>query len=61
MLSSNETLAPKVAAVPQADGSMLSMPLEDMTPLLPLEVLEREMGGAADPRSVQARAKTKGS
>jgi len=57
ILSANETLAPKVAAVPQPDGSMLSMPLEDMTPLLPLEVLEREMDGAADPRSVQARKK----
>lgn len=55
ILSSSETLAPKVAAVPQADGSMLSMPLEDMSPLLPLEVLEREMGGPADPRSVRAR------
>jgi acetolactate synthase-1/2/3 large subunit len=60
MLASNETLAPKVAAVPQPDGSMLSMPLEDMSPLLPLEVLEREMGGAADPRSVKARSKSKG-
>jgi acetolactate synthase-1/2/3 large subunit len=55
MLSSNETLAPKVAAVPQPDGSMLSMPLEDMSPLLPLDVLERELGHAPDPRSVKAR------
>jgi len=31
------------------------VPLEDMTPLLPLDVLEREMGGRVDPRSVQAR------
>jgi acetolactate synthase-1/2/3 large subunit len=57
MLSKSETLAPKVAAVPQPDGSMLSMPLEDMSPLLPLEVLEREMDGQADPRSVRARTK----
>ncbi len=42
-LTPNETLAPKVAALPQPDGSMLSMPLEDMSPLLPLEILEREM------------------
>lgn len=42
-LIANETLAPKVAAIPQADGSMLSMPLEDMSPLLPLEVLQNEM------------------
>jgi acetolactate synthase-1/2/3 large subunit len=56
VLSANETLAPKVAAVPQPDGAMLSMPLEDMSPLLPLEQLERELGRAADARSVRARA-----
>lgn len=39
----DETLWPKVSAIPQADGSMASMPLEDMTPLLPLETLKREM------------------
>lgn len=42
-LQANETLSPKVAALPQSDGSMLSMPLEDMSPLLPLAVLEAEM------------------
>ena len=42
-LVSDEALWPKVAALPQPDGSMLSMPLEDMSPLLPLETLEREM------------------
>lgn len=42
-LVANETLAPKVAALPQPDGSMLSMPLEDMSPLLPLEKLKAEM------------------
>ena len=56
VLSSSETLAPKVAAIPQPDGSMLSMPLEDMSPLLPLDELTREMGGTPDPRSVRARA-----
>ncbi len=39
----NETLAPKVSALPQPDGSMVSMPLEDMTPLLPLDTLKAEM------------------
>ena len=39
----DEALAPKVAAIMQADGSMLSMPLEDMSPLLPLKQLEAEM------------------
>jgi acetolactate synthase-1/2/3 large subunit len=42
-LVSNETLAPKVAALPQADGSMLSMPLEDMSPLLPRDELRANM------------------
>jgi len=39
----NEALWPKVAAVPQPDGTLLSMPLEDMTPLLPREELRAQM------------------
>jgi len=42
-LVTNESLEPKVSAIPQPDGSMVSMPMEDMSPLLPLEVFEREM------------------
>lgn len=42
-LTPNEVLAPKVAAIPQPDGSMISMPMEDMSPLLPLDVLASEM------------------
>jgi len=42
-LTPNETLAPKCAALPQPDGSMLSMPLEDMSPMLPLATLAEEM------------------
>lgn len=42
-LMPNEVLAPKCAALPQTDGSMLSMPLEDMSPLLPLAELETQM------------------
>ena len=42
-LVKNETLIPKVSALPQKDGSILSMPLEDMSPLLPLEMLKNEM------------------
>jgi acetolactate synthase-1/2/3 large subunit len=38
-----EALLPKAMALPQSDGSMLSMPLEDMSPLLPRDVLRREM------------------
>jgi acetolactate synthase I/II/III large subunit len=42
-LSSGDILEPKCAAIPSADGSMTSMPLEDMSPLLTLEELESEM------------------
>lgn len=42
-LNPDEVLAPKVSAMPQADGTIISMPLEDMTPLLPLEQLQAEM------------------
>jgi len=39
----DESLQPKCAAIPRADGSIISMPLEDMSPLLPLETLQNEM------------------
>lgn len=39
----DETLQPKCAAIPRSDGSIVSMPLEDMSPLLPLETLQAEM------------------
>lgn len=42
-VTQNETLWPKAIAVPQADGTLLSMPLEDMTPLLPREELRAQM------------------
>lgn len=42
-LVENEGLAPKATAMPQADGTMLSMPLEDMAPLLDLDTLQKEM------------------
>ncbi len=54
-LTPNETLSPKCAALPQADGSMLSMPLEDMSPLLPLAQLQAEMLIPLLPQSLAAR------
>ncbi|MEZ5583831.1 MAG: thiamine pyrophosphate-dependent enzyme, partial [Candidatus Competibacteraceae bacterium] len=54
-LVKDETLWPKVAALPQPDGSMLSMPLEDMSPLLPLVQLQAEMLNPLDPASVRVR------
>jgi acetolactate synthase-1/2/3 large subunit len=43
ILQEDETLSPKVSAMPQADGSIISMPLEDMSPFLPRELLRQEM------------------
>jgi acetolactate synthase-1/2/3 large subunit len=51
ILEENEVLAPKVSALPQADGSIISMPLEDMSPLLPRDVLRAEMLVPLDPAS----------
>jgi len=51
-LINDEALWPKVAAMQQKDGSMTSMPLEDMTPLLTIEELEREMLTGLSPISL---------
>jgi acetolactate synthase-1/2/3 large subunit len=54
-IQADENLSPKVAAIPQQNGSMISMPLEDMSPLLPIEVLKREMLIDLLPISYRAR------
>jgi acetolactate synthase-1/2/3 large subunit len=50
-LKSDDTLWPKSAAIPQKNGSMLSMPLEDMSPLLSRNQLRAEMLCPLDPAS----------
>lgn len=55
-LMSDEVLSPKVAAMPQPDGSIISMPLEDMSPLLSLEQLKAEMLVGIDSKSEKVRA-----
>ena len=55
LLTKNEILAPKCSAMPQSDGSILSMPLEDMSPLLPIEVVMDIMGPDIDTLSKRAR------
>jgi acetolactate synthase I/II/III large subunit len=55
-LKSDEVLSPKVAAMPQPDGSIISMPLEDMSPLLSLQELEKEMLDGVDDRSRLVRS-----
>jgi acetolactate synthase-1/2/3 large subunit len=54
-LKANEILTPKVSAILQPDGSILSMPLEDMSPLLPIEVLKKEMIVELSEASIKAR------
>jgi len=54
-LKSEEVLSPKVAVMPQKDGSMISMPLEDMSPLLSMETLQQEMLVPLAEQSVKAR------
>jgi len=56
LLIKDEALQPKCAAIPQPGGGMLSMPLEDMSPLLSLEELQREMLVPLDPSSLKARS-----
>ena len=52
----DEALFPKSAALPQADGSMRSMPLEDMSPLLPRDEFRANMIVPLDPASEDAPA-----
>lgn len=53
MLEEQVVLTPKVSAMPQPDGSIISMPLEDMSPLLPRDVLRQEMLVPLHPASEQ--------
>jgi acetolactate synthase-1/2/3 large subunit len=57
-LQSDEGLQPKCAAIPQPGGGMLSMPLEDMSPLLSLQALQDEMMVPLAEASVRAREQT---
>ena len=54
-LNTSESLWPKVSALPQKNGTMLSMPLEDMSPLLSLEALKEEMIVPLERASIEAR------
>ncbi len=54
-LCSSEVLSPKVTAMPQPDGTIVSMPLEDMTPLLDYSILESEMINDLRPISLKVR------
>ena len=55
-LAFNEVLSPKVSAIPLSNGSIVSMPLEDMSPLLTIEQLKQEMIIDLSKRSFEARS-----
>lgn len=42
---------PKLSLAKQSDGTLVSPPLEDLSPLLPRNVLREEMGGRLHPKS----------
>ena len=50
-VQSDEALWPKSAALPQPDGTIRSMPLEDMSPLLPRDEFRANMIVPLDPAS----------
>ena len=52
----DESLEPKCATILSDDGTIISMPLEDMTPLLSLEELQGEMIIDVTEESIRARA-----
>ncbi len=54
-LARGEKLLPKCAAIPQDDGTIVSMPLEDMQPLLSLEELTSVMDGNVSEISFNVR------
>ena len=43
-LIEEEALWPKVSVIPKNDGSLISMPIEDMNPLLKLKELKDALG-----------------
>ena len=54
-LTKDESLWPKCAAIPLSGGAMMSMPLEDMSPLLSLDELSSIMDGDVSDESKKAR------
>ena len=55
ILEKNETLSPKVSSLVSDTGKIQSLPLEDMSPLLPLNELREIMQGKISKMSILAR------
>ena len=47
----DQEFLPKVKGVLQKDGSIFAPPIEEMSPILPLETIERIMGDAISKKS----------
>jgi len=43
---------PKLSLAPQKDGTLVSPPLEDLSPLIPREMLNKEMINGLHPKSI---------
>jgi acetolactate synthase-1/2/3 large subunit len=50
-MSPTQLFSPKLGVAARADGSLVSPPLEDLSPLLPRETLERAMIGGMHEKS----------
>jgi acetolactate synthase I/II/III large subunit len=50
-MPTNQDFLPKVKGVVQSDGSIFAPPIEEMSPVLPIEVVERVMGSALSKKS----------
>jgi acetolactate synthase-1/2/3 large subunit len=50
-MSPTQLFSPKLGVVARADGSLVSPPLEDLSPLLPRDVLEQAMIGGMHEKS----------
>ena len=56
VLQDDEVLMPKCSVFRQVDNTLVSAPLEDMSPLLPLEELSEVMEGKIESLSQTIRA-----
>ena len=55
VLRTDEVLLPKCGVIKNSDNSLVSAPLEDMRPLLPINELEEVMGGIVARASYEIR------
>ena len=55
VLIEDEVLQPKCGVMKKADNTLVSAPLEDMTPLIPIQKLRKIMGSAFDKTSEEIR------